>query len=80
MPEITVTPDGSERTVEPGTTAGELAASIGRGRATAAVIAVIEYATLDDDRDPPRAIAGVDDAASSCHGVSRAAALLGVER
>ena len=43
MPEITITlPDGSERKVEAGTTAGELAGQIGRGLAKAAVIAVID--------------------------------------
>src|SRR3954453_20471191 len=48
MPEITITlPDGSERKVEQGTTAGELAASIGRGLAKAAVIATID----DIERD-----------------------------
>src|SRR5207237_6443270 len=35
-------PDGSERKVEQGTTAGRLAASIGRGLAKAAVIATID--------------------------------------
>jgi threonyl-tRNA synthetase len=48
MPEIRVSlPDGSERTVEAGTTAGELAASIGRGLAKAAVIAVIDGVERD---------------------------------
>ena len=48
MPEITITlPDGSERKVEQGTTAGELAASIGRGLAKAAVIAVIDAVERD---------------------------------
>jgi threonyl-tRNA synthetase len=48
MPEITITlPDGSERKVEQGTTAGELAASIGRGLAKAAVIAVIDGVERD---------------------------------
>jgi threonyl-tRNA synthetase len=48
MPEITITlPDGSERTVESGTTAGELAASIGRGLAKAAVIAEIDGVERD---------------------------------
>jgi len=48
MPEITITlPDGSERKVEAGTTAGELATQIGRGLAKAAVIAVID----DVERD-----------------------------
>jgi L-cysteine:1D-myo-inositol 2-amino-2-deoxy-alpha-D-glucopyranoside ligase len=35
-------------------------------------------AALDDDLDTPRAIAAIDDAASSGKGVSGAAALLGV--
>jgi threonyl-tRNA synthetase len=48
MPEITITlPDGSERKVDEGTTAGELAAQIGRGLAKAAVIATID----DIERD-----------------------------
>jgi threonyl-tRNA synthetase len=48
MPEITISlPDGSERTVESGTTAGELAASIGRGLAKAAVIAEIDGVERD---------------------------------
>src|SRR5687768_14256570 len=48
MPEITITlPDGSERKVESGTTAGELAASIGRGLAKAAVIADIDGVERD---------------------------------
>src|SRR3954463_15376777 len=48
MPEITISlPDGSERTVEAGTTAGELAASIGRGLAKAAVIAEIDGVERD---------------------------------
>src|SRR5215212_2399977 len=48
MPEITITlPDGSERKVEQGTTAGELAASIGRGLAKAAVIAEIDGVERD---------------------------------
>ena len=48
MPEITITlPDGSERKVEQGTTAGELAASIGRGLAKAAVIAVVDGVERD---------------------------------
>jgi L-cysteine:1D-myo-inositol 2-amino-2-deoxy-alpha-D-glucopyranoside ligase len=36
-------------------------------------------AALDDDLDTPRAIAAIDDAASSGKGVSQAAALLGVQ-
>src|SRR3954470_2066962 len=48
MPEITISlPDGSERTVEAGTAAGELAASIGRGLAKAAVIAEIDGVERD---------------------------------
>src|SRR3954470_17236831 len=48
MPEITISlPDGSERTVEAGTAAGELAASIGRGLAKAAVIADIDGVERD---------------------------------
>jgi threonyl-tRNA synthetase len=48
MPEITIKlPDDSERTVEAGTTAGELAASIGRGLAKAAVIAEIDGVERD---------------------------------
>ena len=48
MPEIRVSlPDGSERSVEAGTTAGELAASIGRGLAKAAVIAEIDGVERD---------------------------------
>ena len=48
MPEITISlPDGSERNVESGTTAGELAASIGRGLAKAAVIAEIDGVERD---------------------------------
>jgi threonyl-tRNA synthetase len=48
MPEITISlPDGSERRVEAGTTAGELAASIGRGLAKAAVIAEIDGVERD---------------------------------
>jgi len=48
MPEITITlPDGSERKVEQGTTAGELAAQIGRGLAKAAVICTIDGVERD---------------------------------
>src|SRR4051794_13087744 len=48
MPQITISlPDGSERTVDEGTTAGELAASIGRGLAKAAVIAEIDGVERD---------------------------------
>src|SRR3954452_14297597 len=48
MPEITISlPDGSERTVDEGTTAAELAASIGRGLAKAAVIAEIDGVERD---------------------------------
>jgi len=42
MDQLTITlPDGSERQVAPGTTAGELAAQIGKGLRKAAVIAVV---------------------------------------
>jgi L-cysteine:1D-myo-inositol 2-amino-2-deoxy-alpha-D-glucopyranoside ligase len=34
---------------------------------------------LDDDLDTPRAVAAIDDAASSGRGVSQAAALLGIQ-
>jgi len=48
MAEITITlPDGSQRELPVGTTAGGLAASIGRGLAKAAVIAVVN----DEERD-----------------------------
>src|SRR5438046_482086 len=48
MADITITlPDGSQRTFAEGTTAGDVAASIGKGLAKAAVAAVVD----GDERD-----------------------------
>ena len=54
MPGVTVRlPDGSTREVEPGTTAGQLAAQIGRGLARDAVAAVVGGAQVDLGRELP---------------------------
>ncbi len=51
MADITITlPDGSTRDVPKGTTAGEVAASIGRGLAKAALAATVDGEVIDLDR------------------------------
>ncbi len=54
MADITVTlPDGSERSLPEGATAGDLAAEIGPGLAKAALIAVVDDEQVDLDRPLP---------------------------
>ncbi len=54
MADITVTlPDGSERSLPDGSTAGDLAAEIGPGLAKAALIAVVDDEQVDLDRPLP---------------------------